>query len=142
MTADLPRGCHSRNSRGGTFPYEICSSADQAIKIKRLRYFTRSGGQSLLAAKTSADIAPELKADIRVGIITKIHAAEIKRASGEQIGTSVLRIGARRRGCGRGLLVLALLGGIGGRREHESRSQGGSEDFEWKRHGDPLTMHG
>jgi hypothetical protein len=36
--------------------------------------------------------------------------------------------------------VLALLGGIGGRREHESRSQGGSEDFKWKRHGDSLTI--
>jgi hypothetical protein len=33
--------------------------------------------------------------------------------------------------------MLALLGGIGGRCEHESRGQGGSEDFKWKRHDDP-----
>jgi hypothetical protein len=36
--------------------------------------------------------------------------------------------------------VLALLGGISGRREHESRSQSGGEDFKWKQHGDSLTI--
>jgi hypothetical protein len=36
--------------------------------------------------------------------------------------------------------MLALLGGIGGRREHEGCSQGGGEDFKWKRHGDHLTI--
>jgi hypothetical protein len=36
--------------------------------------------------------------------------------------------------------VLALLGGISGRREQESRSQGGGEDFKWKRHGNSLTI--
>jgi len=60
--------------------------------------FAKIVRSSLVAAKSAADVPQELKTDIRVGVIAEIGAAEIKRAGGHQVGTSVLRVDASRRG--------------------------------------------
>ncbi|MFZ0622863.1 MAG: hypothetical protein WAM76_12800, partial [Pseudolabrys sp.] len=51
--------------------YEACSSADRAEKIKRHSIFAKVVRSSLLAAKSAADVAQELKTDIRVGVIAE-----------------------------------------------------------------------
>src|SRR5215471_8442549 len=122
IVANLPRERPSRNSRGDASPNEVCTSADQAGKIKRRNGFIRCTKPSWLAAKTPANIAPNLETDIRVGVIAEIHAAEIERTGRKQVGTSVVRIGANRGGSGRHFFMLALLaGGIGRCRKHEER---------------------
>src|SRR5215831_2534011 len=133
IVANLPHGRCLRKKPRQRLPYEACTSADQGTKIKHLRgLFNGLPGPSWLAAKASADIAPDLKTDIRIRIIAEIHAAEVKRASGKQVGTSVLHIRAGRRGRGRDLLMLVLLGGIGGQREHKHRGQCSGENPKWK----------
>src|SRR5215475_9480067 len=89
---------------GGTSP-------DQTAKIKREQSLRnmRRGPSVGVATKPAADIAHDLKADIRIGIIAEIDAAEIQGVRTNQVRTPVLwtvsdlRIRA-------GLVVLASLG--------------------------------
>src|SRR5689334_1547442 len=95
---------------------------------RRLPYevqFSRSGRKNqtrqtppiprylLFAAKPAADIAPDLKTNIRVGVITEIDAAVVQRPRRKFVGAPVLRCHLRVRGVRRNLLVLFGFGGVG-----------------------------
>src|SRR6185369_6606543 len=84
-----------------------------------------------ISAEPTADIAHDLKADIRIGIVAEINAAEIQGTRTHQVRTPILGSVGRLRSHG-GLLVLACLG-VDGRRQRESGNQHKSEQLERKR---------
>src|SRR5215510_2728175 len=109
-----------------------CTSADQATKIKR-RQDLRRRPFSLLATEPAADVAQQLETDIRVRIVTKVHAAKIERSCRHQICSSMIRISLHGLGGRRDFLVLTDLSGVLGIRrsgKRESSNKTGNENLE------------
>src|SRR5690242_19788144 len=88
ITALLRGGAVPPRGRGG-LSNEARSSADQEEKIKRRQGFPPQVF-SAVATEPPANITPDLKTDIRIGIIAEIDAAEIERPGGKFVGTPIL----------------------------------------------------
>src|ERR1019366_6699811 len=122
-----------------------------AARTRFCAQFTRSGrenqighrqSRSIIAAIVGAEVALNLEADVRVGVVAEVIIAIIDRASWEKVCAPVPCLHANGGVSGGKLLVLARLGGVGRRSgcKNQGERNGGYHQLDRKRcHGCILS---